>query len=147
MKRDVRLRALSRDHHHALVLARFIAAIDLRGGLDADVVKLVKERFATEILPHFEVEEILLCALAASSDADDLVKRTRDEHARMLHLVEAASATDASPLGELARLLTDHVRFEERELYLVCEEKLPAEILEKVACAHVAHDAHHEGAP
>ena len=139
MKRDPRLRDLSRDHHHALVLARFIAAIDLRGGLDADVVRLVKERFASEILPHFEIEEILLTALLGHG-ADDLVKRTRDEHARMVELVETASATDASPLSELGRLLADHVRFEERELYLVCEAKLPPDVLARVAQAHGAHE-------
>ena len=42
----------------------------------------MKERFATEILPHFAVEELLLSALEGQG-VDDLVKRTRDEHARM----------------------------------------------------------------
>ena len=145
MNRDPRLRALSRDHHHALVLARFIAAIDLRGALDADVVKLVKERFETEIVPHFHIEEVLLCVLEGHG-VDDLVKRTRDEHARMTELVAAATPSDASPLSELSRLLTDHVRFEERELYPTCEERLPAELLDQVAAAHVAHRAPEEGA-
>jgi hypothetical protein len=137
VKRDPRLRALSRDHHHALVLARFIAAIDVRGGLDEDVVTLVKERFASEIFPHFEVEELLLSALAGLG-ADELVTRTRDDHAKMMQLVERATATNATPLTELAALLTEHVRFEERELYPACEDKLPAEVLERVARAHGA---------
>jgi len=140
MKRDPRLQALSRDHHHALVLARFIAAIDLRGALDADVVRLVKERFATEIVPHFDVEETLLSALRGDG-TDDLVKRTRDEHTRLRELVEAASASDPSPLSELSRLLTDHVRFEERELYPACESQLPTEVLDRVANAHSVLDA------
>ena len=145
MKRDVRLRAFSRDHHHALVLARFIAAIDLRGALDAEVVKLVKERFEAEIVPHFDIEEILLRALDGRG-VDELVRRTRDEHRRMLALVVAASTSDASPLCELSRLMTDHVRFEERELYPACETHLPTELLELVANAHGAHHAPEEGA-
>lgn len=150
MKRDPRLHPLSRDHHHALVLARFIAAIDVRGGLDEDEIRLVKERFASEIFPHFEVEELLLTALEGRG-ADELVKRTRDDHREMARLVESASATNPAPLPELAALLTDHVRFEERELYPSCEVKLPAEVLERVARAHqsasdvvhadVSHDA------
>ena len=145
MNRDARLRAPWRDHHHALVLARFIAAIDLRGALDADVVQLVKERFEAEIVPHFDIEEVLLRALEGRG-VDELVKRTRDEHRRMLALVVDASASDASTLWELSRLLTDHVRFEERELYPACETRLPAELLDQVADAHGAHHASEGGA-
>ena len=145
MNRDVRLRALSRDHHHALALARFIAAIDLRSALDTDVVKLVQERFDTEIVPHFHIEEILLRALEGRG-VDELVQRTRDEHARMTELVVAATPSDASPLCELSRRLIDHVRFEERELYPACETHLPAEVLDQVADAHEAHHAPEEGA-
>jgi hypothetical protein len=145
MNRDPRLRALSRDHHHALVLARFIAAIDLRGALDADVVNLVKERFETEIVPHFDIEELLLRALEGCG-VDDLVKRTRDEHRRMTELVAAVTPADASPLCELSRLLTDHVRFEERELYPACERHIATAVLDQVADAHSAHHAPREGA-
>ncbi len=140
MKRDPRLHRLSRDHHHALVLARFIKAIDLRGGLDADVVELVKERFASEIAPHFDVEEMLLSALEGRG-VDALVERTRLEHARMTHLVEAATAAAPAPLTELAHLLTDHVRFEERELYPACEEHLPTDVLDHVADAPATRNA------
>ena len=140
VKRDHRLHPLSRDHHHALVLARFIAAIDLRGALDADVVKLVKERFETEMVPHFEIEEMLLSALLGHG-ADELVRRTRAEHARITMLVLAAGTGDASSLGELSHLLTEHVRFEERELYPACEELLPANVLDQVANAHAALDS------
>jgi len=132
VKRDVRLRALSSDHHHALVLARYIAAACARGGMDAEVATLVRERFAAEITPHFETEETLLHALAGCG-VDELVQRTRDEHAQMLGLLEATGATDDSCMCELGELLTEHVRFEERELYPACEERLSADVLERVA--------------
>jgi hypothetical protein len=129
MKRDIRLRALSRDHHHALVLARYISVLFARAGIDADAVALVRERFAAEILPHFAVEEDLLRALEGLG-VDGLVKRTRDEHAAMLRLLETASETDPASLCELGKLLADHVRFEEREVYPACEERLPAALLD-----------------
>jgi Hemerythrin HHE cation binding domain len=135
MKRDARLRSLSRDHHHALVLARYIAAICARNGMDADLVALVRERFAAEISPHFAIEETLLDALQGCG-VDDLVLRTRREHAEMLRLLDASTTTDPKCLCELGQLLNDHVRFEERELYPTCEELLARDILERVANAH-----------
>jgi len=124
MKRDIRLQGLSQDHHHALVLARYIAAICARGGMDASVVELVKERFAAEIAPHFAIEERLLDALGGSG-LDALATRTRNEHAAMRQLLETTSETDPACLCEFGKLLTEHVRFEERELYPACEERLP----------------------
>jgi len=135
MRRDLRLRELSRDHHHALVLARFIQAMCVRDCLTEDALAIVRERFTSEIVPHFHIEETLLSALEGAG-VDSLVERTRSEHATMLRLLEEAGATDPSPLRELARLLVEHVRFEERELYPACEERLDEATLDRVAHAH-----------
>lgn len=135
MKRDVRLRPLSRDHYHALVLARFIGAICARDGMDAHAVEVVKERFAAEITPHFLIEEKLLSALEGHG-VDHLVKRTRDEHAMILKLLEEALASNTTCMCELGDLLTEHVRFEEREVYPACEQLLSADTLDRIAAAH-----------
>ena len=134
MKRDARLRELSRDHHHALVLARFIQAMCVRDCITDDAIGIVRERFTAEIAPHFLVEEMLLSALEGRG-ADDLVARTRAEHATMLRLVESTAGSDPSPLRELAQLIVEHVRFEERELYPVCEERLDDDVLERISHA------------
>lgn len=141
MKRDARLRPLSRDHHHALVLGRFIAAICARDGMDAEAVALVKERFATEIIPHFAIEEGMLSALEGRG-ADHLVQRTRAEHAQMLQLLEeGSSGGEPRCMCELGILLTEHVRFEERELYPACEHLLSDEDLERVAETYTSWNA------
>jgi hypothetical protein len=137
MKRDVRLRELSRDHHHALVLARFIQAMCVRDCIEEDAIGIVRERFTAEIAPHFLVEEILLSALEGLG-ADDLVARIRSDHATMLRLVESAAGSDPSPLRELAQLIVEHVRFEERELYPVCEERLDDAVLDRIAHARAS---------
>jgi hypothetical protein len=136
MKRDVRLRQLSRDHHHALVLARFIRAMCIRDPLADGAVDIVRERFALEIVPHFLVEDTLLAALDGQG-VDHLVARTRTEHATMLQLLADAGASDAGPLRGLAQLIVEHVHFEERELYPACEELLDDAVLDRVAHAHV----------
>ncbi len=135
MKRDVRLRALSRDHHHALVFARSIETRCRDHGPDAAFVASVRARFNAEIEPHFALEEALLDALQAEG-ATSLVKRTRDEHASMRQMLDDASTIDPSMLHSLAHLLKEHVRFEERELYPACEERLSAAVLERIARAH-----------
>ncbi len=140
MKRDERLRGLSRDHHHALVLARFIAAVGARRAMDAAAIALVRERFEAEIAPHFVVEEMLLAALEGQG-VDELVKRTRDDHATMVQLLAAVTESSTSSMLALGTLLAEHVRFEERELYPACEAKLPPEVLDRVSNAHVARGA------
>lgn len=135
MIRDVRLRPLSRDHYHALVLARFIGAICARGGMDAQAADVVKERFAVEIAPHFLVEETLLTALEGHG-VDHLVERTRKEHALLLKLLDDALTGQATCMCELGELLIAHVRFEERELYPACEQLLSPEALDRIASAH-----------
>jgi hemerythrin-like domain-containing protein len=135
MRRDPRLRPLSRDHYHALVLARFIGAICARDGMDAHAVEVVRERFAVEITPHFRVEETLLVALEGHG-VDHLVARTRKDHATMLRMLEDALAKRTSCMCELGELLAEHVRFEERELYPACEQLLSDETLERIAAAH-----------
>lgn len=143
MNRDIRLRELSRDHHHALVLARFIEAMCVRDCIGEDSIAIVRERFTAEIVPHFLVEDMLLAALEGLG-ADDLVARTRTEHATMLRLVDNAEGPDPSPLRELAQLIVAHVRFEERELYPACEERLDDDVLDRIAQARVS--ASDEGA-
>lgn len=143
MRRDVRLQELSRDHHRALVLARFIKAVCVGECLEDDVA-IARERFASEIIPHFRVEELLLSALEGCG-VDHLVTRTRSEHATMLRLVEDARATDPAPLAALAQLMVEHVRFEERELYAACEERLAGDVLDAIARAHA--DAHAPAGP
>jgi hemerythrin-like domain-containing protein len=107
VRRDARLHALSRDHHRALVLVRRV-----RRGADAAEVA---RRFELELAPHFAIEErVLLPALTRAGRAD-LATRTAREHE------EIRAATSTHNLAAFADLLEAHVRFEERELFPVCE--------------------------
>ena len=73
MKRDPRLRPLSRDHHHALALARraTLAATDRNPGAPRDAWDEVVQKFDDELLPHFEIEERFLLPVAESKLSDD----------------------------------------------------------------------------
>jgi hemerythrin-like domain-containing protein len=132
VKRDIRLQGLSSDHHHALVFARKLEQRVAANSVDASLILDMAARFEDMLLPHFRVEEELLVPALVALGEDSLVQRILDEHRRLQDAVVAANGGDYSVVGEFASLLTEHVRFEEREVFPVCEERLPAEVLDGV---------------
>lgn len=134
MKRDPRLADLTRDHHHALVLALTLRRA-LRDGSDLrePVVRLLHQ-FADEIEPHFRVEEATLVpALRALGKAEQaLAQRVEHDHAALRAGVQRAERGETAHLAAWAQLLDDHVRFEERELFERAQAVLPAAALDAV---------------
>lgn len=126
MQRDPRLRKLSSDHHHALVLARRLTTL---AGEPREVLALAFER---ELAPHFRIEEELLLPALHAAGLSNLAERTQADHDRLRALATAAGAGDASAVAAFAALLVEHVRFEERELFPACEAHLPADVLDAV---------------
>jgi tellurite resistance-related uncharacterized protein len=115
VKRHPSLVSLSRDHHHALVLAR-----DARRDA-GDIAK----RFEEELAPHFALEEreLVRRCVDYGEPLATLAKRVVADH-------EALRALVASP-SDFGAKLEEHVRFEEREWFPAIEEhlcmpKLPA---------------------
>jgi hemerythrin-like domain-containing protein len=139
MQRIEALRRLSSEHHSGLVIAR--RAREQAGasaGREAAWADL-RQRFADELEPHFKLEERgLLPALRAAGEKM-LVERTLDEHLRMRTLI-ATGGPDA--LTAFAEMLTDHIRFEEKELFETAQLALGAEELERIQALH-----DHESAP
>jgi hemerythrin-like domain-containing protein len=137
MKRSQELIALTREHHHALVLAR--RAIDGARELATGLAEI----FASELEPHFQIEEETL--LPPMRDAGELarVARTLDEHRRLRALAQAVKQGDLGSLAPFGRLLEAHVRFEERDLFPCAEAVLPAAALAAVAACAVAKPTLH----
>jgi hemerythrin-like domain-containing protein len=127
MRRSPGLAPLSRDHHHALEQARKLrraSADDL-----APVVAGFLAFLAGDGRSHFAQEEALL-APAVPSDRAELAERMLAEHAEILGRAEALGrAPEVGAAHELGDLMSRHVRFEERELFPVLEQRLPAERL------------------
>lgn len=125
MKRSPALQQLSREHHTALSLALRIAkAAD--DAARAALMGRVPGLFAAELEPHFLEEEARLLPQLAAAGETDLVQRTLAEHADMRALVARIAAGETEALADFGRLLQAHVRFEERELFAVAEQRLPA---------------------
>lgn len=119
MKRHPHFQDLSREHHSALKLAR--AARQAAASGDADettrLARRVADLFATELEPHFRVEEQGILVELARAGRHPLVERTLDEHAELRRLAARMAAPDATMLLRFGDLLATHVRFEERELF------------------------------
>jgi hemerythrin-like domain-containing protein len=125
MKRHPALAPLSRDHHHALVLARRLR----RAG---EVAQAFLEHWTTEERLHFRLEEeVLLPAYAAHGDPEHpAVIRTLLDHMRIRRDVERLTGgAELDLLHELGVTLADHVKLEEHELFPLVERTMPESAL------------------
>ena len=143
MKRSPQLRDLSDDHHHGLVLAQK-AKRAAAGGDDraaAEVWAEVEMQFATELAPHFLIEETLLAPPLARADESLLVERLLEEHRALRECVQPGHGRTPADLSRFGELLESHIRFEERELFEVAQKRLTAQELDAIAEACRANRA------
>jgi hypothetical protein len=138
MKRDPALAGLSRDHHQALAVALKLrrAAGDTAGAARAAFL----EFWERDGHQHFRIEEdVLLPAFAGFGDAHHpLVARALCEHAVIRHRAGVMAGERLPPveaLHELGAMMAEHVRLEERELFPLIEESIPAPELAQLAVA------------
>ena len=129
MLRSSALQPLSRDHHHALVVAQRLARADVA---EANAAAQAFLSFWTdEGRHHFVVEEELLLPLLdpVGDDAPPEVLRVLRDHAairRAATLLAETPTPDVADLHTLGRRLREHVRFEERVLFPLLEARLEA---------------------
>ncbi len=138
MRRSAALASLSRDHHQALVVAqRLRRATDETAG---EACEAFHAYWNTHGRRHFSLEEeILLPGYAAYGDAHHpLVLAVLGDHVAIRQRADAlASASPASlaQLHDLGARLASHVRLEERDLFPLIEQAMPAARLTVLADA------------
>lgn len=151
MQRDRRLRALSSDHHQALVLARRASTVAALGDAAAarSLWDEVVRRFQDELAPHFAIEEQHLLPAVERCGGVGPAARTREEHAALRRLIFDDPQDRATRLARFGELLRDHVRFEERVLFALAQGLLGDAALEAVAdaCASREPGAHRTTGP
>ena len=137
MKRHEDLRDLSDDHHTALVVARRC----IRAG-ESDLAPLwlaVREAMATHFEPHFEIEERWLLPGLEAIGEQEAAERLRQEHAMLRSAVQAAEAdpkeATLDALVAFGRLLEQHVRYEERNVFEQTQDRLPSDARKAIARA------------
>jgi hemerythrin-like domain-containing protein len=147
VKRHTSLHPLSQHHHFALIQALGMRrAAEAPGEKRATAVRRQVEKFIafwhkTGKLHFREEEEVLLPAYARHTrlDQDPDVMRLLADHAEIRAVVNdferrlgANRPIDAEAVARLARLLHDHVRLEENEIFPRIEKVLGEDGLEEM---------------
>lgn len=133
---------LTHDHHHALAQARRLKESALTN--DESDRRRATDDFINfylgSLLRHFrEEEELFFAPLVDHEDAHDLVMRALAEHLRVHSRVRLLKRdlvdgkAEPTQLTELSKLLTAHVRFEEREVFPLVERLLSEDELTDLA--------------
>lgn len=141
MKRHPALVSLSREHHDGLLLA-----IRLQQGTKAlerlwshDLfwqADFVTAFFDDNLARHFRVEEEILfpAVQTTAKEAKGMIGILLAEHNEMREMTTFLRHPDEGKLAvtlvRFGEILERHIRREERELFPMCEEYMPAETLE-----------------
>jgi len=134
LKRIPELRKLSEDHHHGLVLAR---RARLAGDGDEDfstaqVWEEIERKFKNELEPHFRIEEKYLAPPLVILGEVALIERFNEDHRILRKSVSDKSARLPSALKQFGEILERHIRFEERELFEIAQQRLSSDDLKEI---------------
>lgn len=133
IKRNEFLKAISREHHHGLLLCWKI-----RTGFKKQIDPIRIKKYAdwyykTHIIPHFEIEEKHIFTILDKEN--ELVKKALSEHRRLIRLFETENDLLKS-LTSIEEELESHIRFEERILFNKIQEVATNEQLEQIKTSH-----------
>jgi hemerythrin-like domain-containing protein len=139
LKRDPALVPLSRDHHFALRqvlwLRRATAAGDSTRTTAAARDFLAFHR--AELVPHMGDEEAVVFPAFEAFDAEGTARLWREHRqidalaAQLADALDKGQGLDAT-MNEMASLLDDHVRYEERGYFMAVQDKLDAAALREI---------------
>jgi hemerythrin-like domain-containing protein len=132
IKRNPALVNLSKDHHFALLLIWKIKEGLKKPVQPERITQYVLHFFDTDLKQHFQNEENLL---NKELDAkDEMRRRTEEEHKEIREMIERLrkKGDDTLLLEQFASALEAHIRFEERELFNMLQEKLGQVWLDKI---------------
>lgn len=135
MKRHKELQPLSRQHHNGL-----LAVLLLKKGIAKAADKNVMAAFILDLWKqnlemHFKSEEELLIPFLTNTSFDKaLNKHLLEEHSLLRSYINSLQSEDPSILviESFAKLLEQHVRFEERVYFPAAEEALSEEQLKEI---------------
>ena len=139
MLRDASLIPLSRQHQHALALCVRIERALRKNVTDLDAWQLeVEQHYEQEIVFHFAAEEHVLFPVARRfPELVSLVEELGDEHGRLREYFARAKerTLGRAELGAFAKLLSAHIRKEERQLFEAMQRLVEADELQRIAAA------------
>ena len=135
---------LTHDHHHALAQARRlkgVAELEREADRRNAANDFVNFYYGRAVRHFHEEEELFFAPVVDHPEAGPLVVRAITEHLRLHALVRTVKRqlsigeADDGVLREISDLLTEHVRFEEKELFPLIERLVTDDELADLATA------------
>lgn len=133
MKRYVNLRPWSREHQHGLSFCRKIRTGLEKGISTKRIQKFVVDFWDRSLKAHFESEERLIFPLLGSDH--ELIQRAMREHRELKTLI-CGEDDQIQILDQIASLMHDHIRFEERILFNAIESTVGEAKLSRINAEH-----------
>ena len=126
VKRHPALVALSRDHHHALVIAQRLRRATAETA--AETARVFLDHWDAEEKLHFRIEEeLLLPAYAAHGEPDHpaIIRMLLDHMVIRRDAARLGGTPPLELLHDLGARLADHVQLEEHEVFPLIEATIP----------------------
>lgn len=133
IKRANELIQLSREHHHTLLLAWKIKT-GLANNIEPErIARYVNWYFENHLLPHFEMEEKYVFPLLGKQNNHTTIAIEQHEQIKQVIL---KGLNTADNLSLLHKLISEHVRFEERILFNEIQDTCDLEPIRKLMVLH-----------
>lgn len=133
LKRNEHLQPLSRDHHQGLLLCWKLKMGERYHIAAPRMANYLRWFFQHHLMAHFTLEEQHVFPLLGSHHP--LVLQALREHHAITHLATAPQLSSEN-LQEFQTLLKQHIRFEERTLFIEIEKNATPQQLEHIAAVH-----------
>lgn len=129
IKRVTALKPLSREHHHGLLFCWKIRK-GLKNGVELERIKNYSDFFFQHHLQaHFKEEEVYVFPLLGNDHP--LIKKALQHHRKLNKLFKQKEDL-LKALSAIEELLDKHIRFEERELFMVIQDEVSANDLSSI---------------
>jgi len=137
MKRAEQLIKLSREHHGSLSMAKKISNIAANGTDEEllEAIEIIKEYNDSELEEHFQHEERTIFAPIFSEYKEHIGIATilLKEHGHIRMMIPRLNLETArEDLAEFGKMLKEHTRMEERELFPIIEELFTQEQMDAI---------------
>lgn len=142
MRRHEALQPLSREHFNGLLLCRNVLDAHAAGQIEevrAAGARLVAA-WPTELADHFDAEEHWLIPHLRDAALLDRLERDHAVLRQCVAWLEKTERPEPTLLVDLAGLLRDHIRWEERDLYPALEASIGADGLAEIEAALKARE-------
>ncbi|HEX6846473.1 MAG TPA: hemerythrin domain-containing protein [Chitinophagaceae bacterium] len=132
IKRNEHIKRLSREHHFTLLFCWKIRQ-GLKIGVAIErICRYVKYFWQYHLSPHMWEEERIFFVPVSDRQVQRAIKEHQNIRQQVKNLENYSINNVQKRLAELADMVDEHVRYEERELFPHLERKLNKEQLEKI---------------